>query len=105
MIVRLIRVHVKPDAVEAFEEATRRNHRGSIAEPGVLRFDVLRNPDKTGEYVLCEVYASHQATLQHKQTEHYAEWNNAVEPMMAAPRESEAFEVVEPTAEDAWRVT
>lgn len=105
MIVRLIRVHVKPDAVEAFEEATRANHRGSIAEPGVLRFDVLRNPDKAGEYVLCEAYASHQATLSHKETAHYAEWKTTVEPMMAAPRESQAFEVVEPTAEEAWRVT
>lgn len=105
MIVRLIRVHVKPNAVRAFEEATRRNHLESIAEPGVLRFDVLRNPEKPGEYVLYEVYASHEATQVHKETTHYIAWKDAVAEMMDSPRESEAYEVVEPTAESAWRVS
>ena len=42
MIVRAIRVYVKPEAAEAFERATVENRAGSIKEPGVLRFDVLR---------------------------------------------------------------
>ncbi|TVQ38704.1 MAG: antibiotic biosynthesis monooxygenase [Spirochaetaceae bacterium] len=105
MIVRLIRVHVRPDAVEAFEEATRLNHQGSIAEPGVLRFDVLRSPSDPGQYVLYEVYATHEATVAHKETAHYTEWKSTVEAMMAAPRESEVLEVVAPVDERAWRVT
>lgn len=105
MIVRLIRVYVKPQAIAAFEEATRRNHLGSVAEAGVLRFDVLRNPETKGEYLLYEVYTSYEATDAHKQTSHYAEWKEAVADMMEKPRQSEAFEVVAPTDESAWRAT
>ncbi len=44
MHVTLVHVQVKPERVEEFIAATRRNHAGSIAEPGNLRFDVLQDP-------------------------------------------------------------
>lgn len=103
MIVRLIRVSVKSDSVAAFEAATQLNHVGSLNEPGVLRFDVLRNPDQPGVYLLYEVYASQQAADAHKETTHYTEWKETVADMMARPRESETFDVVAPKREDAWR--
>lgn len=103
MIVRLIRVSVKDDAVAAFEAATKLNHVGSLSEPGVLRFDVLRKPDEPGVYLLYEVYASEQAAEEHKQTAHYQEWKETVADMMARPRESETLAVVAPGEERSWR--
>ncbi len=103
MIVRLIRVWVKQDSIAAFEAATKLNHVGSLNEPGVLRFDVLRKPDEPGVYLLYEVYASEQAAEEHKQTEHYQVWKEAVAQMMARARESETLAVVAPTQESGWR--
>src|SRR3954451_25192597 len=41
MIIVHVFVHVKPDAVDAFSAATLENARHSVAEPGIVRFDVL----------------------------------------------------------------
>lgn len=105
MIVRVVRVHVKTEYIEQFEAATRANHEGSLGEEGVLRFDVLRNPETRGEYLLYEVYANHAATETHKQTSHYAVWKETVAEMMARPRESESYEVIAPTGRSAWKVS
>jgi autoinducer 2-degrading protein len=74
MIVRAIRLYVKPSELEAFERITLENHRGSLKEPGVLRFDVLKDPEKPGEYMLYEVFRSPEATEAHRETEHYKRW-------------------------------
>ena len=41
MFVTLVHIHVKPDQVDTFLDATRANHEASIREDGNLRFDVL----------------------------------------------------------------
>ncbi len=102
MIVRIITIRVLADHVEAFEAATTKNHQGSVREAGILRFDVLRNSEEPGNYVLYEVYKDHAATLAHKETSHYKEWRERVGPMMAGDRASETFEVVAPADEAAW---
>jgi autoinducer 2-degrading protein len=96
MIVRAVTVWVKPDQCEAFEEATRHNHLGSIAEPGVVRFDVLRDENDPGVYMLYEMYVSEEAALLHKETDHYKTWRAAVEPMMARARSGWALTVLHP---------
>lgn len=102
MIVRIITVHVKPEHIEAFEAETVRNHEGSVAEPGVLRFDVLRDGDQRGRYLLYEVYRDQAAVEAHKETAHYERWKDAVADMMAKPRESTTCEVVAPADPDRW---
>lgn len=102
MIVRIITVHVKPECRLQFEEETRLNHEGSVLEPGVLRFDVLRDADAPNRYILYEVYHDHEATEAHKQTAHYARWKECVSDMMSAPREATTCEVVAPTEPGAW---
>lgn len=96
MIVRAVTVWVKPDQCEAFEEATRENHLGSLREPGVMRFDVLRDETNPGLYMLYEMYRSEEATLLHKETEHYKRWRERVEPMMEKPRSGWALRVLYP---------
>lgn len=96
MIVRAVTVWVKPNQSKAFEEATRRNHLGSIKEPGVVRFDVLRDGANPGTYMLYEMYHSEEAALRHKETEHYKRWRETVEPMMEKPRSGWALDLIYP---------
>ncbi len=86
MQVTLVHVHVKPEWVEAFIEATRANHEASVKEPGNLRFDVLQKPEDPTRFMLYEAYASAEDAARHKQTAHYAAWRDAVADMMAEPR-------------------
>ncbi len=90
---------VKPEFYAAFEAATYKNHRGSLEEPGVLRFDVLRDEKSPGTYVLYEVYANPEAVLAHKETDHYKAWRSTVEEMMEKPREGLDLEVLYPELE------
>ena len=87
MIVTLVHVHVKPEFVKAFIEATRENHENSVKEPGNLRFDILQDAQDRGKFVLYEAYASEQAVAAHKETAHYFKWRDTVAPWMARPRE------------------
>jgi len=86
MHVTLVHVQVKADCLEAFIEATRINHEGSVSEPGNLRFDILRDPEDDGHFILYEAYRSEADALDHKQTAHYLTWRDTVAEMMAAPR-------------------
>jgi autoinducer 2-degrading protein len=102
MLVRIITVNVKPGKEAAFEEATRKNHEGSLQEPGVLRFDVLKDRDTPRRYYLYEVYRDQAATRAHKETAHYAAWNEAAPDFVDGERPSVACDVVAPEDEAAW---
>ncbi|NBB90620.1 MAG: antibiotic biosynthesis monooxygenase [Spirochaetes bacterium] len=102
MIVRIITVNVKPGKESAFEEATKRNHEGSLQEPGVLRFDVLKDRDTPRRYYLYEVYRDEAATRAHKETAHYAAWKEAAPDFVEGERASVACDVVAPEEENAW---
>jgi len=86
MHVTIVQVRVKPEHVQAFVDATRENHEGSMREPGNLRFDVLQSPDDPTRFVLYEAYASAEAAAAHKATPHYLAWRDAVAPWMAEAR-------------------
>jgi (4S)-4-hydroxy-5-phosphonooxypentane-2,3-dione isomerase len=99
MLVVHVHVHVKPDRVAAFIEATRQNSSESLREPGVARFDLIQQQDDPTRFVLVEAYKSAAASAAHKETAHYAAWRDAVADMMASPRTSVKFESLCP--EDA----
>ncbi|MGA9450850.1 MAG: antibiotic biosynthesis monooxygenase [Verrucomicrobiia bacterium] len=96
MLVIHVHVHVKPDCVEAFKEATCLNARLSLLELGVLHFDVLQQQDDPTRFVLVEVYRDAEAVAEHKKTQHYPVWRDAVAPMMAEPRFSVKFDKIFP---------
>lgn len=103
MIVRIITVNVKAGSESAFEKLTAENHAASLGEPGVLRFDVLRDADSPGRYYLYEVYADKQATLAHKETAHYHRWKDGVADMMVGERTSVTAVPVAPLDASGWR--
>jgi quinol monooxygenase YgiN len=83
-----VHVHVKPDVVDAFREATVENARNSVQEPGIARFDVIQQQDDPTRFVLVEVYRTQADTTRHKETPHYHRWRDTVAEMMAEPRTS-----------------
>jgi autoinducer 2-degrading protein len=88
MIIVHVFVHVKPEFVDAFGQASLENARNSVKEPGVARFDVVQQTDDPTRFLLVEVYRTPQAPGQHKDTSHYQTWRDKVAPMMAESRRS-----------------
>jgi autoinducer 2-degrading protein len=96
MLVAHIQIHVKPEFIEAFKQATLANARESVKEPGIARFDILQQQDDPSRFVFIEVYRSSEAVAAHKETKHYATWRDTVAPMMAEPRSNVKFTNVFP---------
>jgi quinol monooxygenase YgiN len=88
MLIVHVFVHVKPEAVAAFQAASLENARQSVQEPGVARFDVIQQADDPTRFVLVEVYRTPEAPAAHKETRHYQAWRDAVAEVMAEPRTS-----------------
>jgi (4S)-4-hydroxy-5-phosphonooxypentane-2,3-dione isomerase len=101
MLVVHVHIRVKPEDLQAFLAETRRNAEASLQEPGVRRFDVLQDESDDAHVVLNEVYVDQSAADAHKQTAHYARWQEAVAPMMSEDRTRARFTSVFP-AEDGW---
>lgn len=82
-----VHVHVKPDFVEAFKQATLENASNSVKEAGIARFDVIQQVDDPTRFILVEVYKTAESSGAHKETAHYKLWRDAVMKMMAEPRQ------------------
>ena len=101
MHVAIVHLHVKADCVEPFMAATNVNAANSRQEPGIARFDVLRQQDDPTRFVLVEVYRTPEAVGAHKATAHYATWRDTVAPFMAEPRVGVAYTNLSP-ADNDW---
>ena len=101
MLVVHVFAHVKPEKVEAFREATIKNARNSVQEPGIARFDVCQQQDDPTRFVLVEVYRTTEDPGRHKETAHYQKWRDTVADMMAEPRTSIKYANVFPD-ENGW---
>jgi quinol monooxygenase YgiN len=88
MLIVHVHVRVKPESVQAFQQASLENARQSVQEPGIARFDVVQQADDPTRFVLVEVYRADDAPAKHKETPHYARWRDTVADMMAEPRRS-----------------
>ncbi len=103
MHVTLVHVHVKPQHVEDFIAATRRNHAGTLREPGNLRFDVLQSVEDPARFILYEVFLTADDATAHKGTPHYLEWREAVASWMLSPREGKPYRALAPENPAGWR--
>jgi len=101
MFIVHVHVHVKPEFVQAFIEATLENAHHSVQEPGVARFDVIQQLDDPTRFILVEVYRTPEDAGRHKETLHYPVWRDAVAGMMAEPRTSVKYANVFPD-EQRW---
>lgn len=101
MLIAHIDVHVKPECIEAFKQATLANARESVKEPGIARFDILQQQDDPTKFVFIEVYRTPEAPAAHKETKHYQTWRDTVAPMMAQPRGNVKFTNIFPN-DQGW---
>ncbi|HEY5574200.1 MAG TPA: antibiotic biosynthesis monooxygenase [Anaerolineales bacterium] len=96
MVIVHVHIHVKPEVVDDFIEATIENARNSLREPGIARFDFIQNLDDPTKFVLIEVYRTPDDPAAHKETAHYNIWREKVANMMAEPRRSVKYANVFP---------
>ncbi len=102
MIVTTVTVYVKPENIDDFKEASIKNHKGSVEEPGNMRFDVLQCKDDPTRFLLYEAYESVDEAKAHKDTPHYLKWHDTVADWMAKPREGIPYYVIAPTERTVW---
>jgi autoinducer 2-degrading protein len=86
MYVVCVTIHVVPESVLPFLRATLENAESTRAEPGCVRFDVLRATQDAAQFFLYEVYRDESDFAAHQKTAHYLAWKEKVAPMMASPR-------------------
>ena len=101
MQIVLVHVHVKPEFVEAFKQASFENASNSVKEPGIARFDVIQQADDPTKFILVEIYKTAEAPAAHKETAHYAAWRDTVAEMMAEPRQGIKYTNIFPT-DESW---
>jgi autoinducer 2-degrading protein len=91
MHVTLVHVHVKPESVDEFIDATRANAEASSREPGNMRFDLLRDAQDPTRFVIYEAYVDEAGANAHKQTPHYLAWRSTVQDWMVEPRRGDRY--------------
>lgn len=91
-----VHVHVKPESIEAFKQATIENASHSVKETGIARFDVIQQVEDPTKFILVEIYKTADAPAAHKETAHYKRWRDAVMAMMAEPRQGIKFHNIFP---------
>jgi (4S)-4-hydroxy-5-phosphonooxypentane-2,3-dione isomerase len=102
MIVTCVYVHVKPDEVNSFIDATIANHLESVREHGNLRFDLIQQADDPCRFMIYEAYESGAAAANHKTTTHYLRWRDIVKDYMAEPRQGVKYNIIEPNDRTRW---
>jgi autoinducer 2-degrading protein len=102
MILTCVYIHVKPEAINDFIEASKDNHLESVKEPGNLRFDFVRQADDPERFMFYEAFESEEAAAFHKTTEHYLRWRDTVKDMMAEPRYGIKYTIIEPNDKSGW---
>jgi autoinducer 2-degrading protein len=102
MIVTCVHINVKPDCVQDFMKAIIENHKGSVQEPGNLRFDVLQKAGDPCRFMVYEAYESEAAADLHKSTPHYIKWRDTVKDYMADARQGVRYNIIEPSDRSQW---
>lgn len=102
MILTCVYVYVKPETINDFIEASVLNHKGSVKEPGNLRFDLVQQADNPFCFMLYEAFESEESAVAHKTTDHYLKWRDTVKDMMAEPRYGVRYNILEPKERSEW---
>lgn len=97
MLVVIVQVRVKLEAVAAFRQATIANAQASRQEKGIARFDFLQQADDPTRFILIEAYRNPEAPAAHKETAHYKLWRDTVAEMMAEPRQGIKYGNIDPS--------
>lgn len=102
MFVQLVHIRIKPGRVQEFFDVFRINFKGTRAEPGNYRFDVLQDPEDENHFVIYEAFEDEAAVDAHRKTEHYRDTVEGLKQLMTtATREKQYFRMVMPDHAEA----
>jgi len=99
MKIVIVRIHVLKEKTAEFIAATLENAGHSLEEPGISRFELLRDEESADRFVLIEAYRDAEAQAAHKDSAHYKKWRDLVEPMMAEPRVRAVYSAIGPRSD------
>ena len=100
MHILIVSLHVKPEHIEEFKQATGENAAKTRKEPEAVRFDVLQQTDDPTRFVFIEVYRNADAHAAHRLTEHYQAWNDKTAGWLYEPRTRAIYHNVSPPDRD-----
>eukprot|EP00587_Corethron_hystrix_P011605 CAMPEP_0113313272 /NCGR_PEP_ID=MMETSP0010_2-20120614/9763_1 /TAXON_ID=216773 ORGANISM="Corethron hystrix, Strain 308" /NCGR_SAMPLE_ID=MMETSP0010_2 /ASSEMBLY_ACC=CAM_ASM_000155 /LENGTH=109 /DNA_ID=CAMNT_0000169253 /DNA_START=190 /DNA_END=519 /DNA_ORIENTATION=+ /assembly_acc=CAM_ASM_000155 len=72
----VVEADIKADRIDEFLELIEKDAIGSRAEPGCLRFDVLRSKEDPNKFYFYELYKDDEAVAFHKDQPHFALWTD-----------------------------
>jgi len=87
MMAIFAKLSVKPEHTEHFMTFLRADVAGTLAEPGCLRFDVIRDEKSADTYYLYEVYRDAEAFADHQKTPHFQAFFGEAKSLLAASPE------------------
>ncbi len=94
MFVAAVHIFVKPESTDAFMELILADQEGSLAEPGCVRFDIVRSTEDPNEFLIWEVYRDEEAAAFHKTTPHYAAFKEQIPALASKERYADRYEGV-----------
>ena len=75
MFVVIVAIDARPDTIDEFTAGLHANAVATRAEPGCLRFDILRAHGEPNRFILYEIYTDEDAFFTgHRQAAHYPAW-------------------------------
>lgn len=92
----IVTIRVEPGRIDEFVKETLENVRATLKEPGVMRFDLLREAEDPSRFLLVEVYRHAEDQVSHKETAHYKRWAAEVETLLAEPRTRKIYHTLSP---------
>lgn len=88
MAAIFVTAKIKPELRDRFLEVIEEDATASVRdEPGCLRFEVLQDASDPDTYYFFEVYADEAAVNAHRETPHFALWNEASKELLQQPVE------------------
>ncbi len=91
MFIAAVHVFVKPEAIDDFLELIEADQVGTLAEPGCVRFDVVRSLDDPNEFLIWEVYLDDEAAAYHKTTPHYLDFKERMPALASRDRYADRY--------------
>ncbi len=91
MFVQLVNIKVVPEQRSQFIEAFRINCEGTRQEPGNIRFDLLHDADDENNFYVYEIFEDEAALDAHRQTEHYRQCVEMIDPITKGDRSKSYF--------------
>ena len=96
MLIVKVKFNVKKDMIARFMEITRDNVRNYRLEPGIPRFELLKDVDKETVFYLIEAYTSAEDQAKDRETVHYTWRKSLVTDLLEQPYEITKMSPVEP---------